>query len=344
MNFGNLFSVPKVSKTTILSIVAISSTAIISVFTYQYYKKNYLVNFNSSNLIENIIPNRVDSKYSDNLVEDISSNNNDNIEINENGNIEINENGNIEINENGNIEINENGNIEINNDLLSLSSILEQTSDINNDSNPNILTDTHLINVYPILIGCNYKNTPYQVQNCINNTKLINDILIKFNSKIYKFENTNIITDDMPEINNIINIIQNIYNKSKDNDFVFIYYSGYCDKDIDTDDDLLTLSCKDDESFTIKINKILNIFENDQIKLIFIIDGFYYDKLSDNVNCKSNHVIVSSFVNESNKIQSSTNFTEKICDIIEKKHSIDLNHQMWNNIQILGNKDIIADL
>ena len=94
------------------------------------------------------------------------------------------------------------------------------------------------IMIYPLIIGCNYSNTPYELQNCVDNTNLVKDLLSDFKSDKIKCSNPIIKTDLQNNITNILDNITLLYNLCNDNDVVFIYYSGYCDKKCNQLDDI----------------------------------------------------------------------------------------------------------
>ena len=127
-----------------------------------------------------------------------------------------------------------------------------------------------------------------------------------------------------------------------ENDCIFVYYSGYCDKDLTTNKDVLTLGCDPDNQHSLEINSICNIVTNPKIRLIIIIDGFYYEKLKEpNDNYKSNHLIIASFVSEQNNTIKKTSFTEDLCKNIKTNENFDFNNSLWKKAQIIGNKDLL---
>ena len=233
---------------------------------------------------------------------------------------------------------------------------------------------THPSMLYSLIIGCNYSNTPYELDNCINNTTLVQNMICEFKSDKTKCCKP-IIKTDCKE-NNVTDIMHNIdilYNLCNDNDTVFIYYSGYCDKTnhnltditselddtiIDKDGDkfevpmtadtpsknvdLLTVSCNDDELNTrISINDICDIFVNPKIRLILCIDGFHYDKLQVTDHMKENHLIIGSFVDENMSKTNNTTFTKDVYNYIQEQGSIDNDNKLLANLQIIGNKDLL---
>ena len=193
-------------------------------------------------------------------------------------------------------------------------------------------------NIYSILIGCNYAETPYEVNNCIENTEIIKKLL-----KIYKYEKVNfespcIITDNN-ELPDILQTVKDQYEKCNDNDTIFIYYSGYCDKDTENELDYLTLSCKD--KTPIAIDDIVSIVTNETIKLIIIIDGFFSEQLYKPTNFKKNHLIVCASVDDQISPINKTEFTKKFCKIIENHENYDFESDIWNNVQFIGDRNLL---
>lgn len=207
-------------------------------------------------------------------------------------------------------------------------------------------------NIYSILIGCNYNDTPYEVSNSIENVNSIQKYILDTTYSKYNIRNPLIITDNKSSSNKITNsleYISNIYNKCKDGDFVFIYYSGYCDYLDDTKEDVLTILSETSPKIkieSISINSILEIFENPNIKLILFIDGFYYNAINKNSNQKSNHLILSSFINDKDKptrYANTTKTTKSLLDILNNENKLEYNHKIWSSINVIGNQKLIYD-
>lgn len=200
-------------------------------------------------------------------------------------------------------------------------------------------------NIHSLLIGYNYSNTPYELDNCIDNIDKLNTYI---NDTKY-INNYNLVLPILFTDNNnnqptkyysnvILSQIKDTYNKCKNNDIIYIYYSGYCDK---TDNkDVFTLSSNKPLLDIIYINDILDIFLNPNIKLILIIDSFYYDTLKID-NIKLNHLIIGSFINEPNVTK--TLFTTTVLNYLVNQSYIDKNNSLWNNLQIIGNLNIIYE-
>lgn len=333
MNIFNSIIPDKLNKNTLISLVAISSTALIAAITYHYSKKD---SFNSwfSNL--NIITTDTDNIDNESkTTEDTEidrTNNESHINLDQVDSIY----NNIITHDIQNIILqtaNQDKSIVENNTTEN-----KLTKDvINNHENDKNSENTLTYNIYSLLIGCNYTGTPYQVSNCINNTNLIKNSIKESNHASLHFYEPIVLTDETSNISKLLEETTTIYKKCCDNDTVFIYYSGYCDKGSDLDNDLLTISCDNN----IAINDIINIFENENIKLILIIDGFYYEKLSNIFSKKKNYLIISSFVNEVNEIKSSTNFTAKLCNLVKDENIFNQSHEIWKDTQIIGNKSLL---
>lgn len=234
--------------------------------------------------------------------------------------------------------------------------------------------------LYSLIIGCNYSDTPYELTNCIDNTKLVHNMISEFKSSKLKCCKPIVKTDCKD--NNVIDIMHNIkvlYDLCEDDDNVFIYYSGYCDKkthkltditDEITDDtiidkdgdkfeipmteepiikntDILTVVCNDKEGIdavNISINDICDIFVNPKIRLILCIDGFHYEKLEETEHMKENHLIIGSFVDENVSKTNNTTFTKDVYNYIQEKGRIDIDNELWDNLQVIGNKDILKSI
>jgi hypothetical protein len=83
-----------------------------------------------------------------------------------------------------------------------------------------------------LLIGCNYKNTQYELFGCIND---VNNIKNKI-QKEYKFNNITILTDNTtkkPTKINILNSLKNLLINSKSGDTLLFFYSGHGTQTID---------------------------------------------------------------------------------------------------------------
>ena len=87
--------------------------------------------------------------------------------------------------------------------------------------------DTNFKNKNALLIGCNYNNTKYKLNGCINDVNNIKSLItnIGFNNN-----NINILTDDTEKKPNKINILTeltNLLSNSNANDLLFFSYSKF---------------------------------------------------------------------------------------------------------------------
>ena len=195
--------------------------------------------------------------------------------------------------------------------------------------------------VHSILIGCNYKNTPYAVTNCIKNTTNVLDLISSYKYEKLNFTIPSIISENDESSVNIIKKVESLYSECNEDDCIFIYYSGYCDKDSESNNDILTLGCDPDKNNSLEIRKICKIVSNPKIRLIIIIDGFFYDSLDDHEDYKSNHLIIASFIDDLTNKTHKTTFTEDLCNVIKSNTNFDFNHKLWENVQIIGNKNLL---
>lgn len=79
---------------------------------------------------------------------------------------------------------------------------------------------------FGLLYGCNYKETPYELNGCINDAKRSHEWLKTVN----KYDNLQLWTDDTmekPTRNNIISSLRELVSIVKTNDFIFIHFSGH---------------------------------------------------------------------------------------------------------------------
>jgi len=202
-----------------------------------------------------------------------------------------------------------------------------------------IQLNTQPSNIHSVLIGCNYAGTPYEVNNCIQNTDIMQNLINIYEYDKIKFAEPCIVTDnnDLPDI---LQTVTQQYEKCKDNDAVLVYYSGYCDKDTENELDYLTLACKDKNP--IAIDDIVSIVKNEKIRLIIIIDGFFSDKLYKPPHFQKNHLIVSSSVDDQASPIDRTEFTKKFCKIIENHENYDFESEIWNNVQFIGERSLLV--
>ena len=77
-----------------------------------------------------------------------------------------------------------------------------------------------------LLIGCNYRNSEYELNGCINDAMNINQIL----TESYVFDNIVIMTDDTPTIptkKNILMEIEHLLQNANSGDVLFLAFSGH---------------------------------------------------------------------------------------------------------------------
>lgn len=93
-----------------------------------------------------------------------------------------------------------------------------------------------------ILIGCNYPNTPYQLNGCINDIITMSNILKKYFN--YTDSEIIIMTDNLPKSsnlypsrNNIMNTLKNTFMNTDEK--IYIHYSGHGSNIIDKNKDEL---------------------------------------------------------------------------------------------------------
>jgi len=93
-----------------------------------------------------------------------------------------------------------------------------------------------------VLIGCNYQNTPYELNGCINDIDTMRNLLKKYFN--YTDSEIIIMTDDLdksskfyPTKNNIMNMLKNTFINTLDQ--IYIHYSGHGSNIIDRNKDEL---------------------------------------------------------------------------------------------------------
>lgn len=79
---------------------------------------------------------------------------------------------------------------------------------------------------FGLLYGCNYKETPYELNGCINDAKRSYEWL-KTNNSYDDLQLLTDETDDKPTRDNIISYLKELVSKVKANDFIFIHFSGH---------------------------------------------------------------------------------------------------------------------
>jgi len=98
---------------------------------------------------------------------------------------------------------------------------------------PNIVTNFQ--NKNALLIGCNYNNTSYKLNGCINDVNNLKSIINKTG-----FNNINILTDDTqtkPNKSNILTELTKLLTNSNNNDLLFFSYSGHGSQVVDKNGD-----------------------------------------------------------------------------------------------------------
>lgn len=110
-----------------------------------------------------------------------------------------------------------------------------------------------------LLIAINYENTQYQLNGCTNDIMLIKSILDKreFSSTIISEK-----SDKKPTKDNIIKELSSFLSQSKDNDILYIHYSGHGSNVIDENKDE-----SDSKDETIVTTDFLNITD-DELNII----------------------------------------------------------------------------
>jgi hypothetical protein len=113
-----------------------------------------------------------------------------------------------------------------------------------------------------LLIAINYENTQYQLNGCTNDIMLIKSILDKrgFSSSIISEKSEK--SEKKPTKDNIIKELSSFLSQSKDNDILYIHYSGHGSNIIDKNNDESDL--KDE---TIVTSDLLNITD-DELNII----------------------------------------------------------------------------
>ena len=95
--------------------------------------------------------------------------------------------------------------------------------------------DTNFKNKQALLIGCNYNNSAYQLNGCINDVNNIKSMI-----KNIGFNNINVLTDETDKTPNKINILTeltNLLSNSNNNDLLFFSYSGHGSQVVDRNGD-----------------------------------------------------------------------------------------------------------
>ena len=121
------------------------------------------------------------------------------------------------------------------NQLNNLKNILTNSINSINAYQPTIVTNFK--NKNALLIGCNYNDTLYKLNGCIND---VNNIKSMINNIGFKFNNINILTDETEQKPNKINILTQftqLLTNSNSNDLLFFSYCGHGSQLLDKNGD-----------------------------------------------------------------------------------------------------------
>ena len=129
---------------------------------------------------------------------------------------------------------------QINNLKVSYANQLNNFTNIFNNNINNLIAyqpniDTNFKNKNALLIGCNYNNSAYQLNGCINDVNNIKSMI-----KNIGFNNINVLTDETDKTPNKINILTeltNLLSNSNNNDLLFFSYSGHGSQVVDRNGD-----------------------------------------------------------------------------------------------------------
>jgi hypothetical protein len=121
-----------------------------------------------------------------------------------------------------------------------------------------------------LLIGCNYLNTTYELNGCINDVTTMNNILkryMNFNDSeiIQMTDNLSRTSNLYPSKNNIINILKQIFLLT--DEYIYIHYSGHGSNIIDKNKD--ELDKYDECLIPADYNNGENIIVDDDLFLLF---------------------------------------------------------------------------
>lgn len=114
---------------------------------------------------------------------------------------------------------------------------------------------------FALLVGVNYKNTPYELYGCINDALNIQQFL----KNKYNYNNIVLLTDDTnikPTKQNILNELTNMLKKSISGDKLFFLFSGHGSYILDTNND------ESDGKDELILPLDLNYITDDEIKLV----------------------------------------------------------------------------
>jgi hypothetical protein len=120
--------------------------------------------------------------------------------------------------------------------------------------------DTNFKNKNALLIGCNYNNSAYQLNGCINDVNNIKSMI-----KNVGFNNINILTDDTetkPNKSNILTELTKLLSNSNNNDLLFFSYSGHGSQLVDRNGD------ETDGRDEVMVPLDFNVITDDELKKI----------------------------------------------------------------------------
>ena len=111
-----------------------------------------------------------------------------------------------------------------------------------------------------LLIGCNYNNSAYQLNGCINDVNNIKSMI-----KNVGFNNINILTDDTetkPNKSNILTELTKLLSNSNNNDLLFFSYSGHGSQLVDRNGD------ETDGRDEVMVPLDFNVITDDELKTV----------------------------------------------------------------------------
>jgi len=120
--------------------------------------------------------------------------------------------------------------------------------------------DTNFKNKNALLIGCNYNNSAYQLNGCINDVNNIKSMI-----KNVGFNNINILTDDTetkPNKSNILTELTKLLSNSNNNDLLFFSYSGHGSQLVDRNGD------ETDGLDEVMVPLDFNVITDDELKTV----------------------------------------------------------------------------
>ena len=120
--------------------------------------------------------------------------------------------------------------------------------------------DTNFKNKNALLIGCNYNNSAYQLNGCINDVNNIKSMI-----KNVGFNNINILTDDTetkPNKSNILTELTKLLSNSNNNDLLFFSYSGHGSQLVDRNGD------ETDGRDEVMVPLDFNVITDDELKTV----------------------------------------------------------------------------